>query len=118
MNEQTAKLIADLASKLGTTAEHLWSVLARQAPISCGIVLVSLAAEITFLIWFTRWLWRNPVVKSEDEDRHVFSVAARVFVWIGVAILWCVASCAVEDSGTYISGFTNPEYWALKQIIK
>ena len=33
MNDQTAKLIEQLAQKLGTTTEYLWSVLIKQAPI-------------------------------------------------------------------------------------
>ena len=37
MNEATAKLIEELAAKLGTTAEHLWGVLVRQAPISATV---------------------------------------------------------------------------------
>lgn len=34
MNEQTTKLIEQLAKELGTTAEYLWTVLLKQSPIA------------------------------------------------------------------------------------
>ena len=40
MDEKFQKLIEALAAKLGTTAEHLWGVLVRQAPISGAVDLV------------------------------------------------------------------------------
>jgi len=46
MNEDTIKLIRDLAEKFGTTSEHLWAVMVRQALISSIGEVVSLA------LWF------------------------------------------------------------------
>lgn len=33
MNEQTEKLLREIAAKIGTTGEHLWGVLIQQAYI-------------------------------------------------------------------------------------
>lgn len=52
MNEETRKLIESLAASLGTTAEHLWQVLLRQAYISFWTDL--LFYTITAVgVWFT-----------------------------------------------------------------
>lgn len=40
MNEQTVKLVEQLAQKLGTTTEYLWNVLIKQAPISAAIDMI------------------------------------------------------------------------------
>lgn len=114
MNEQTAKLIQDLAAKLGTTAEHLWGVLVRQAPLSAAIDLIQLV-----VIWVIAFglLKRAAVAwkKSETEDNEVEVGAYSLFA--GLAVVAGIAVFLACPHGI-VSGFFNPEYWALKQILK
>lgn len=54
MNEQTAKLLEQLASKLGTTSEYLWNILLKQAPIDATVTLLQ-----TLFLFFVGWgLWK------------------------------------------------------------
>lgn len=110
MDEKTAQLIERLAAKLGTTAEHLWGVLVRQAPISgatdLGVLIASFAiAALLGVI----------ALRTKDEDEGGMSFA------VGMAALIAGASAlAMFMSGASIiaAAFFNPEYWALKQILK
>ncbi|MEY2500558.1 MAG: hypothetical protein QOI07_892 [Verrucomicrobiota bacterium] len=116
MNEQTTKLIEELAQKLGTTAEHLWSVLVRQAPISASvdfIQLIGLWALSYFLIRYAVKKWRDCDIEGEDcEGRVMMATIASGIVFVMAMIAFFTAP------GNIVSGFFNPEYWALKQIIK
>ncbi len=60
MSEKTEQLLRELAQKLGTTAEHLWGVLIKQAYVDSiiGIIVFTLAAL------FAWWLWRFAVAKT------------------------------------------------------
>lgn len=112
MNEGTQQLIRELAEKFGTTAEHLWGVLIRQAPIS-GVIGLALDALLLWLVYFA---WKNlGNIKFDkwDEDfgkGMLYSglIVASALVLIGVAVYFPVQ----------LSGIINPEYWALKQILK
>lgn len=63
MNEETSKLIRELADKLGTTAEHLWSVLVKQAPISSATDCVGL-----IVLWIIMGLSFCKLKKLVAED--------------------------------------------------
>jgi hypothetical protein len=56
MNEHLQKELANLASKLGTTSEHLWGVLVRQAYIdglsSLFVVTVCLILTVITIVSF------------------------------------------------------------------
>ena len=106
MNEQTTKLITDLASKLGTTTEYLWGVLIKQA-------LYSVITDLAFLIFSViygfvlykvyKWLC-EPVDEGgrytrfdEHEDNAVmlFAIASIIFIVFLISIL---ASCSNTKS--------------------
>lgn len=115
MNDETAKLIQDLAAKLGTTADHLWGVLVRQAPVSSMISILSFVLQGCAVYFYAKWLMGRPAIEDDDAIPQ----------WIGRGAMWCVLIvvvicllCDMDDMATNISGFTNPEYWALKQIVK
>lgn len=116
MDEQTQKLIQQLADKLGTTAEHLWAVLVKQAPIFAVTELVSDIAICGALIWLTRFMYgKYKKVKEFDEDLSHIWFASTVVCLIS-AIVCVVWSCTSLDMVS--AGLFNPEYYALKQIIK
>ena len=121
MNEQTTKLITDLASKLGTTTEYLWGVLIKQA-------LYSVITDLAFLIFSViygfvlykvyKWLC-EPVDEGgrytrfdEHEDNAVmpFAIASIIF------IVFLIVN--IINFPNIIAGLFNPEYWALHEILK
>jgi len=123
MNETTEKLIRDLAEKLGTTADHLWGVLCRQAPISGITNLLVIGAWATLIIWGFKLLSRKTKTPPKTEKDPYPSaewegdgMALAWAIWgIGALITMLVVGCALEG----IAGsLLNPEYWALKQIVK
>lgn len=116
MNNETAKLLEQLASKLGTTSEYLWGILLKQAPISSSFHLVGFFLSIigafilyrahkNFLIDDNRFSYDN-----SNDLGILMSIAA--FVTAAVIIGYTVHLPLI------ISGFYNPEYWALNYIFE
>ena len=53
MNDQTVQLLRELAEKFGTTTEHLWGVLIKQAYISgVGDLITSIAFALAAIYVF------------------------------------------------------------------
>jgi Flp pilus assembly pilin Flp len=118
MNEETTKLIQQLADKLGTTAEHLWAVLVRQAPItSCVDVVVLIAAVIATVI-SARTLMKGVKGLKDGFENDGLNMSMAIVGSIVCLIAAIVLIICIAGLGTTASGFLNPEYWALKQIIK
>lgn len=113
MNERTAQLIEALAAKLGTTSEYLWGVLVKQAPISAATNAVLLSVFLSLAA-----LASVRVAKHARASKKNNPYADDVMWWIFLVMLWFAAVCAVAGSASgIISGFFNPEYWALKQLM-
>lgn len=113
MTQETVELIRQLADKLGTTAEHLWAVLIVQAPIysisiliAIMIALVSLAAVICICI------------KKREEADYDIAWVLDLIILLGIGLFLGVGTAAVINAPLILAGFLNPEYWALKQLIK
>ncbi len=120
MDEKTEALIRELAEQLGTTGEHLWGVLVRQAPITGVIDLLVLVAWAVFMVWAYRLVVRK--TKDPDpEDRTVkpeWREEGAVVAWAlwGFTAAMFVIIAGVELSGI-VGAIVNPEYWALKQVL-
>lgn len=113
MNEQTNQLLRELAEKLGTTSEYLWQVLVKQAHIYAWTMII--CGGIPFLIGVVVALWVVKKVKGnkgKTEEWHFWVFAAALTIsaisLVGMLI----------NSQMIIAGLFNPEYWALKQILK
>ena len=122
MNETTDKLIRDLAEKLGTTADHLWGVLCRQAAISGVTNLLVIGVWSILLVCAFKFVRRKTLTPPETESERYPSAdwegegGAIAWVILGAAtiITVLIVGCNLE----YIIGsLLNPEYWALKQIV-
>jgi hypothetical protein len=113
MNEQTAKLIQQLADKLGTTAEHLWAVLIKQAPITSSIELAGFVIALAIAGYLTKLFRGYCKANPRDLDEpHV------CFGWFGIILflaIWTIAF--IMHMPVVLAGFTNPEYWALMQVM-
>jgi hypothetical protein len=117
MNEQTAKLVEQLAKKLGTTADYLWSVLLKQAPISAltdliYFVLISISGYFLLKV--------HKTFSKEDEhgDSKYYDNDALAPIMITLTFIWAILFIVSFFSiGNVINGFLNPEYWALDEIL-
>ncbi len=117
MNENTAKLLEKLAQKMGTTSEYLWKVLLSQAPIDATVNLIQFIGVIIggiVLLKVHKWLAKEDEYgdnryDNSFEERVLMVIAAIVFF-----VLFFICFCCIGD---IISGYFNPEYWALKRVL-
>lgn len=123
MDEKYQQLIEALAAKLGTTAEHLWGVLVKQAPISGAVDLV-LCIVIAAAAWWWVALVKRKTTKppKTDDDRYPnaeWNDGAAVLSWIGavIAVVFALV-CIVCSAQGIVAAFANPEYWALTRLVK
>lgn len=111
MNETTDKLLRDLAAKLGTTVDHLWAVLVKQAPIHSAVALLQYALiALACYFWYrsAKWMYQG------KEDERMGAAICLIFSGIGLLI---VAGFALFSLPEVIAGFFNPEYWALGRVM-
>ena len=115
MDQKTDELIRELAAKLGTTAEHLWGVLVRQAPVDGAMWIAS--SVFIAILWLAWWKYCHWVAKQEwgdDYDRGILHGSA-----IGLPGVVLLVATIVHLSGANMAAaaFINPEYWALMQVM-
>ena len=123
MDEKYQALIEALATKLGTTAEHLWSVLVRQAPISGVVDLVLCIVIATVTVLFVALIkHKTTAPEAMEENRYPHAEwrdEAAFLAWAVALIAGVFALVYVTSSAQGIAAaFANPEYWALKQLVK
>lgn len=123
MDDKTLQALTALANKLGTTAEYLWGVLLRQAPITGVINLAVMAAWVAMAVLLLRWVRSKTRVppKTEDEryPRAEWDSDGAFFAWAGsIAFAALVAVIVGLELSGAIAALVNPEYWALRQILK
>lgn len=107
MNESTEILIRELSEKLGTTAEHLWGVMVKQAYVYASTT----ALIITALVIATGFFYKK--LPKFDDDNGI-----TVFLWTSWGFLAFVTFVAViAEAQMIVTGFLNPEFWALKQLL-
>ena len=119
MDENTRKLLEDLAQTLGTTVDQLKQVLIRQA-------YISLWSDI---VWYVIWLALAALAyklgkvifnaAKKDDFESWMSQEAKfclsVFICCLAASLTVISFTAIEGTITKI---VNPEYWALEQVLE
>lgn len=118
MNEQTTKLIEQLAHKLGTTSEYLWGVLLKQAPLSAITDLMYLVIVVIMGIGlyklhkrFSKETTKYDVWSYESNGELVIPIIIILaIIWV---ILLIICFCSIDN---IIYGFFNPEYWAFKEV--
>ena len=123
MNDKTELLIRELAEKLGTTGEHLWGVLVQQAAISAVTDLLVLIGWAVILLFSFRFILRKTTTPAKTEDNMYPHPEWRDENAIAAWLIWGFATVAViiiagASLSTIIGAILNPEFWALKQIIK
>jgi hypothetical protein len=121
MNDNTAKLLEQLAHKLGTTTEYLWSILLKQAALDATTTLLQVIAVFVASAILLRTHLR--LMKKEKVDGFTESGYGRHGDGVGIAMLLAGLLCAVLvikaflAIGDIVNGYFNPEYWALKRVL-
>lgn len=123
MNDNTYKLLDELAKKLNTTAEYLWDMLLKQAPISATIDLLFFVLMIVINIILVKvhlylskerelpdWHRKQSIYEDKSE---VVAIPMIIISLVCVVLLLISFSC-LEN---VINGFLHPEYWALDRIM-
>jgi hypothetical protein len=121
MNDNTTKLLRDLAQKMGTTTEYLWGVLIRQARIDAIIklteLIIVLIIGVVLLLLFFRFNKKNPDDSGSLSNWFEKSEPLSV-VFVICCIIWLlfffVSLSTIND---IFYGFLNPEYVALKNVM-
>jgi uncharacterized membrane protein len=122
MDDKTLQALTALAAKLNTTAEHLWSVLLRQAPITGVIDLWVMAVWMAGCVAWFRFVRRQttaPAATRDDPDPSAaWSHEASVLAWVSVFVVVLISAFMLCGLSTIAAALLNPEYWALKQILQ
>ncbi len=119
MDDKTAELIKQLADKLGTTAEHLWGVLIKQAPISTTINFVFCVGFSLLLIWWVRFMHKKITVKKEGEYRAEWDMDDAIFpIIFTIFAAGILAPLLVISVKGFVTAWVNPEYWALRYFVE
>ena len=116
--EELTPLLEKLAEKLGTTTEYLWGVLLKQAPIIAATELVYLVLVI--LGGIVLYKIHKRLSKKVDGNNSIYYKADELVIapMVIAAIIWVILFIMCFFSiGTIITGFFNPEYWALDEIM-
>ena len=132
MEDRAYQALLTLAERLGTTIEHLWAVLLKQAVVTGMTNVVMLAAITTVACYLTRIVRikttpREVLVSNPYDPEAVPRRTMRaawdpteegLLGWIGTGIMWLVVATLwfhlLPDT---LAGLFNPEYWALKQVL-
>ena len=119
MNEQTEKLIEQLAQKLGTTADYLWSVLLRQAHISAITDLIYLALLIIVGVVIFKAHKKFFSKEKGSFNYYDYNSGELLIAIMGlVSLVWAMVFVVCLFSiGDIINGFFSPEYWALEKVL-
>lgn len=117
MDSNTEKLIEQLAQKLGTTSQYLWSVLVNQAKFDALTTLFQFAilAVVGYIILKVH---RRLSALATDRYSTYGGNDAYGTLMTVVAIVYCLLLIVAFFSlDSVINGFFNPEYWALHKIL-
>lgn len=123
MDEKTLETLTALANKLGTTTEYLWGVLLKQAPLTGAIDMLLMAAWVVGAVMWCRLVVRKTTEpKATETDRYPsadWRGESAFFAWASAVAVALIAGMVVSNSLAYtVAALANPEYWALRQILK
>ena len=105
------KLLEQMASRLGTTVEHLWGVLIKQAPL----------AAMEHLIWVGILLISFIILVILSLVLKKLEFGAEIRIWIGLGAFVCIVATFIQgflSLHDYLTATYNPEYWAFEQMTK
>ncbi len=108
--ENLTPLLEQLATKLGTTTEYLWTILLKQAPIHAFTIIGAFIFCILFGILLLR-------IFSKYRDTVEYKMDWQI-PFIFISIIWMfVFIIVIAYLSSAITALLNPEYYALQQIL-
>jgi len=114
-------LLERLAAELGTTVEMLWSVLLKQAAISATTNVVLSVLLVLIFIGCFQLVQRKTTVAPETEEHYACSDwedEGKVIAWVILAAIAAIfLAIIIGGIHNVVSGYLNPQYWALKEIL-
>lgn len=121
MENETNKLIEQLAIKLGTTTEYLFGILVKQAYYDSLISLFQFLLLGIFIFIFYKIHKKLSLVKEyngyERTGYCYYGESATLSMFSIGAILVILTVICFFYLPSVINGFINPEYWALEKIL-
>lgn len=112
-DNETVIALTALANKMGTTAEYLWKVLVKQAPLEAvkegvGLLIMLIIGGLFYMSHTS--LTKKKVYNKDTSYGIVMTFAILIWgitttVFIYNTIIACI-------------DVINPEYWALEQILE
>lgn len=120
INEKYEQLLEVLATKLGTTVEHLWDVLIKQATIS-GLTDLVICSILVLAAWWVVVFVKQKTTPREGLNKLLIPAdwhGDEVPAWgVAMLIVMIVSIIVLFTLPGIVYAFTNPEYWALKQLL-
>lgn len=122
MDKQTTELLQQLAAKMGTTVEYLWSIMVKQAYITVvtDIICYILVGAFVFAVYkYVPKIW----AKGDETKRSKGNTYDEPELKYYITCIALVAASSILSLISLISIpatvgiLLNPEYWALKQIL-
>lgn len=110
MNDRTTQLLQQLAEKLGTTTQYIWTVLVNHARISAVFSIIECFICLSVII-FTGFMYKK--YKSVGTANEIFITAAILLTIISIVALFGI----VLSVRNIINALLDPKYWALEHII-
>lgn len=107
MNKELIEMLKQLGEKMGTTGEHLWTVLIKQQPINSLIDVFSISV-LTLISW-KLYQW----VKTQENIMD-HPVLPFLFCWVIFCLILYLSF--IFCLPTIIAGFFNPEYSAMQDL--
>lgn len=116
MSVELERILNLLAERFGTTIEHLYAVMIRQAYIEAAYSLIEMVIMVVFIYYFIARLHGKlrEMLKSEDADIAIYGGICLIFGWIAVIVAFIAT---IYDFRTVLGAALNPEYWVLQQIL-
>jgi hypothetical protein len=115
-------LLEKLAEKLGTTANYLWAVLLKQAPIAAATYFVQvLAMAVAWFFWYRvhKHLMKEPPADNYNDSYYEkYDIGAGLPMALIALFLFVLSIILVVNFQEMVSGFFNPDYWALNKILR
>jgi hypothetical protein len=117
MDDKSLAALDGLASKLGITTNHLYQIMVNQAPVNAIgqliLLVCSTIAVLVFLYIGTTTIWRAETQEGKATKKQVWLIVMSLIIALIATIVFLGTVWHVPD---ILTGFKNPEYWALKEL--
>lgn len=111
MSQEVTKILDILAERFGTTIEHLWGIMVRQAMVnSISNLALAVVTLVAILIVVQKW-------ESWTDDIDEGGIGVPLIMFFGLFGV-CGIIITIKVFPDTITGFFNPEYWVLQQILE